>query len=276
MSEINFLIVLYKKTLAESETVASIVAWPDAVKKRITRVIVWNNSPTSLSDGEKSEFQESLKNTEVVYSEDGINHPLSQVYNSVVGMLPDHGLLVLWDHDSRIPETFLPALIQAETAHPDVALFLPKIFYNEQLVSPAKQYYFYGKYLKSVASGLFKSRFATAINSGMAIRCSYLAARHPIYNEEIKFYGTDNDFMYKYSRDNEYFFVLDTEIKHTLNFYEQDDLESTVRRYRDIKNGMLRQMASINPAIYLLSVLYMILYTLKLCFRFKTTRFFRS
>ncbi|MDE7305408.1 MAG: hypothetical protein K2N04_05790 [Alistipes sp.] len=276
MSEINFLIVLYKKTLAESETVASIVAWPDAVKSRIARAIVWNNSPTLLSDEEKNGFRESLKNTEVIFSEDGINHPLSQVYNSVVGMLPDHGLLVLWDHDSRIPEAFVPTLLQAEAAHPGIDLFLPKIFYNEQLVSPARQYYFYGKYMKSAAPGPFRSRFATAINSGMAIRCSYLAAHHPVYNEEIKFYGTDNDFMYKYSRNNEYFCILDTEIKHTLNFYEQADIESTVRRYRDIKNGMLKQMASINPVVYMLSLLYMFLYTLKLCFRFKTTRFFRS
>ena len=108
----------------------------------------------------------------------------------------------------------------------------------------------------------------------MFIRCKYLKEQFQGYNEKIKFYGTDNDFMYKYSKQNKFAYILNSSLNHTLNYYEDITVESKVRRYKDVKNGILVQMESINKMLVVLARAYLFIYECKMNVKFKTLSFF--
>lgn len=274
MADKTFLVVLYNKTLFESETINSIISWGPSEYDKISELIIWNNSVLSLEEKNKRDLNLCLSKTKIHYCEDGLNHPLSEIYNTVIRNLPLSHTLVILDHDSVLPVDYLIRLEEALSKYPDVNLFLPQIYYDSQLVSPAKFYFFYGIYLKKIESGIIKSKFVTAINSGMAIRGHYLKLEYPGYNERIKFYGTDNDFMYRYSKQNSQIVILDVKIKHTLNFYHNTEIDNIIWRYRDISNGILQQMKTINLIVYVLSYIYVNIYALRLSFKYRTLRFF--
>lgn len=237
---IKFLVVLYNKKLCECETCLSMMRWDETTRSKIAELYVWNNSASPLPEEDKREFLMYFPKTEVTFIEDGLNHPLSEVYNSIIEKTDEKGILVIWDHDSRIPEEYLGCLLKVSKENASINLFLPQVFFNKKLVSPAKMIYFWGRTIKQIPHGLHLSKNTTAINSGMAIRCSYLKNEFVGYNPKIKFYGTDNDFMYKYRSQNEKYYVLPIRLKHELNSFSKTDLEDSLRRYKDIKNGLYR------------------------------------
>lgn len=275
MCKIKLLIVLYNRGLFDSETCLSVLGLSAEVRNYIEEIFVWNNSSIYLSDANKHSFDGRLENVKITYIEDGINHPLSIVYNAIIARIDEKGILVLFDHDSIFGNDYILCLLKSASENPQINLFLPQIYYSNKLISPARQIYFYGRYLKKIECGKISSRYVTAINSGMAIRCRYLKNDFPLYDEEIKFYGTDNDFMWKYSCQNKELFVLDTTLSHTLNYYVDEGLESKLLRFRDIKNGIKVQMKKVSYVIYCMSLLYLFLYSCKMALRYKTFAFFR-
>ena len=268
------LIVLYKKSIRSSETCISLMNLDSSVINSITDLYVWNNSPTLLPCDEKYEFNSYFRNVKIKYYEDGSNHPLSKVYNTIISEIDENDGLLILDHDSVFDSSLFEELTTVLVKYSNINLFLPRIYYKSTMVSPARQYYFYGRYFKKEKLGFVTTRFLTAINSGMFIRCRYLKEKFEGYNEEIKFYGTDNDFMYKYSRQNEYAYILEARLEHTLNYYEDASLESRLRRFHDMKNGMLVQMKNINIVLLFLSHIYLFLYACKMNFKYRTFLFF--
>ena len=275
MSKLKILVVLYNKELFNSETCLSLIGLRESLKSCIEELFIWNNSSVLLSAVNKQSFETKMNNVKILYLEDGVNHPLSEIYNVIISKIDSNGLLILFDHDSKFSDDYLIRLLESEKENPSINLFLPKIYYSKLLVSPARQIYFYGKYIKDIQSGVISSRFLTAINSGMAIRCRYLKEDFPLYDEDIKFYGTDNDFMWKYSQQNRYAYVLNVALFHTLNYYEEGDLESKLRRFSDMKNGMRVRMKKINNFVYGLSLIYWFLYSCKMSLKYKSLLFLK-
>lgn len=270
---LKLLIVLHNKRINDSETCVSLMSLSD-MSKFIKEIHIWNNSNFRLSNQEKLYFENHFDECNICWWGDNLtNTPLSIIYNYIISIIDSTGFLVLWDHDTVITKDYIKKIISSANIHKEINLFLPQIRYNDNLVSPAMLYYFYGRYYKTISSGYIKARFLSVINSGMAIRCSFLKNDFVGYNEKINFYGTDNDFMYKYSRKNKYAYILDTEIKHTLNYYHNFDLDDKIKRYQDIKNGMYEQMKSIHIVMYILSIFYMFLYSIKMDIKYKTLKF---
>lgn len=263
MNDIYLCIVLYKKDFTSSDTLKSIQKLDDSIRKRIKKIFLWDNSPERLCEKDLLEYS-SLTGINIEYLWNGQNNNLSSIYNKTITSVPENAILVLLDHDSLIVNDYFIQLFKDEEKYKEVNLFLPIIKYNNQIVSPAWQIYFYGQYLKKVHPGLVKSKNKMAINSGMAIRTTYLKKHFRGYNEKIKFYGTDNDFMTQYSKDNKYFILMDTVINHELNYYENQNRKDILRRLEDMKYGSYILMQETNPFILGLAKIYWWMYENKI------------
>lgn len=269
------LIVLYNKDLTNSQTLNSVLKWNNEKKDIISQLIIWDNSPRMLPKEQRNFIESNMPKTKISFLGDGNNYALSSIYNSVIRQLNNEdGWLMLLDHDTTVNDSIVDSMKSAVCEQNCPNLLLPKIYYSNNLVSPGKQFYFLGRHLKRISSGFHKSKHMTAINSGMIINIQYLKDKFPGYNEDIKFYGTDNDFMWKYAQNNELLYVLDERINHILNFYDDIDYEDVIKRLKDIGNGMVKQMMSINPILVPFAKLYFGYLTLKtkLSFRYNNGR----
>lgn len=238
MVEINILIVIYNKLLNESETMQSLKNCK-GINKGDILLHIWNNSSKPLHIEELEWMKSNFSNCKFSIYEDGINHYLSYVYNKMITVVSTESVLILLDHDSILPASFLQDVNKAvfDEKNADINLFLPLIFSHENVVSPAYEKLFQHSFDKSHV-GRVESRDLMAINSGMCVRSVYLKTKFPGYNPRLKFYATDNDFMLKYRKNNKYAYVLPSVIKHSLNFIE-DDINSKVSRFKAMKEGAI-------------------------------------
>lgn len=250
--KINILVVLYKKSLSESETIRSLYQMKEWLTEYV-HLIIWDNSPITLSEEEKYCLCNEFSSCLVSFYGDGKNYYLSKVYNTIIRLSDEDSILVILDHDSTLAENYLECLLKAvnDKKNSDINLFLPIVWSHKNIVSPAYVFWIRRKLWKVPVHGKISSQNITAINSGMAMRCSYLKKQFVGYNERLQFYVTDDDFMYKYRSQNQYLYVLDTHIKHSLNFFE-DDIESKLKRFKAMKYGCLTASKEKNMGLYLL------------------------
>lgn len=274
MKPIKILIVLYNRTISESETCVSLIGSKE-VLAHISEVIIWDNSNKPLSKEEVESYRSQFIDVEISYICKGKNVFLSEIYNNIIDLIDDNGLLLIFDHDSVVPLSYFMELFDLSMQYADINLFLPRIYYDNNLLSPARLFFFIGCYFTNLKTGTCKTKYLTAINSGMAIRCKYLKTEFPGYNTNIRFYGTDNDFMYKYGHTNQYAYIMKTEMKHQLDYYKEKNIEKKLQRFRDVKYGALMQMKDINWCIYILCSFYFFLLECKLSVKYKSFLPFR-
>lgn len=178
------------------------------------RVLVWDNSKTPASDAEV------LAEADVLYVSTPQNLGLSTIYNRVIDEHLQAGEhLLLLDQDSTLPPDFLHSCASAVMQHPDVDLFLPMIRANGNWVSPLSYLAGWGRYWKQPRVGRMRSRGVCAINSGMLISSRYLKGDCPGYDESLRFYGTDTQFMLDYMDHRRDLVVLDAHLEHDLSFF---------------------------------------------------------
>lgn len=272
-TKINFLllVVLYNKSLHTSETLGSLLKLKDQLQG--DKLMVWDNSPaTSLTSEELEVLQSSF--TEVEYVRTPENLALSAIYNRVLKRreMAQYESLVLLDHDSLLSDNFFAEVRSSMAQHPAINLFLPIVESNNEIVSPADLYLFKGVRWKQKRTGLTKAKNRAAINSGMVIRTSYLQKEYEGYDERLKFYGTDTYFMNCYATQNKYFYVLNTNILHQLNYFEKEELDVKLRRFREIR----RSTAILNEQSFwtkALTGVYLMVFSALQAVRFKSTRF---
>lgn len=272
-TKINFLllVVLYNKTLHTSETLGSLLTFRDQLKG--SKLLLWDNSPASaLTKDELEVLQSSF--TEVEYVCTPENLALSAIYNQVLQRqeMAKYEGLVLLDHDSLLADNFFTEARSSMAQHPDINLFLPIVESNNEIVSPADLYLFKGVRWKQKQTGLTKAKRRAAINSGMVIRTGYVQNEYKGYDERLKFYGTDTYFMNCYATQNKYFYVLNTSIQHQLNYFEKEELDVKLRRFREIRRStaILNEQSIWTKA---LTEVYLLAFSALQAVRFKSTRF---
>lgn len=268
MTDITILICLYNKSIDTSDTIQSLLK-ANVIKDNL-RVIIWDNSPISL----KRDSIEFLKNnfSNFIYKHTPENVFLSKIYNEVINSLKERdSYLMLCDDDSYIPEHFFEVLVKQIKLNPSINLFLPQIYSDSILVSPAKDYLIITKFLKGLKPGILGSHYTTAINSGMVISNRVFRSGFR-YNENLKFYGTDNYFMNQYSKKDRHLIVLDVKISHSLSFNDSCDIKNKLRIFSEIKRAnkiiyhnqfLKRQIVSLNN----------LLVAIKLCLKCKSLKF---
>lgn len=229
MIDLAILVCLYNKDIQTSNTIQSLLQ--ANIQTKNTTVIIWDNSTLRL----KQDSIDLLKNhfLKFIYKHTPENVVLSKIYNSVIDTLDDeHSYLMLCDDDSDIPENFFEILENQINFNPSVNLFLPQIYTNSILVSPAKDYLITTKLINDLKPGILLSRSTTAINSGMVISNRFFKDGFR-YDEDLRFYGTDNYFMIQYAKANENLVVLDVRFNHSLSFNTTGDIKNKLRIFRE-------------------------------------------
>lgn len=235
------LVVLYHISPKESETLSSLQKSIDVLCYGNHRILLRDNSEQPYSDETLEELKKSLSPLDVSYWHDGNNKSLSEVYNIAIQQyLSDQEYLVLLDHDSHFESGFWKALFESYQLHPHCALFLPIIQQNTDIISPSHVHGFKGSYWKKPQYGFVTTRNNTAINSGMVIAGRYLKGEFKGYDEKLRFYNTDNYFMWRYGQHHSHFCVIHYTLQHTLNFYDPaEPFEKKAQRYREMRTSAI-------------------------------------
>lgn len=258
------IIVLYGKHLSASSTICSLSDFSGFLQGRC-RIHVWDNSGEASPADDLEKVKQSLSWAEITYQHNqGENVPLSALYNRSIQLLHDDEMMVILDDDSRFDSRLFETADLAIAEHPETDLFLPIVRNGQDIVSPAAMVLFKGHYFQAVQPGIMTCHHRTAINSGMMIRANYMKHAFEGYDERIKFYFTDNDFMSRFTAGHKDFYVLDYEMQHTLNFYAKgEDFSSKSRRFRELRRSFLILMRRRSIWAWLGTQLYMIIYSVK-------------
>jgi GT2 family glycosyltransferase len=205
--------------------------------------VVWDNSPQRAAPVELAWLREHLP--ESIYRHTPENVSLSRIYNTVIDehLRSDNraafDAVLITDQDSVFDADLLDEASSAIAAHPDVSLFLPHVVSNDSIVSPATVYGCIGLPWRTKHVGRVSSRRTLAINSGMIIRSDYLARRFSGYDERLRFYGTDNDFCKKYSRDERWIYALNSVVTHSLARHTVETRDLRLWRHRENVQALL-------------------------------------
>jgi hypothetical protein len=258
--EFIVLVVIYNIEPLESSTIQCLINSFHEIKD--SKIIIWDNSKITPS----SESIDKLKLYwgDLEYNHTPMNLPLSQIYNRIIAKIKDHSTqfadrykyLLLFDDDSVFSSDYFTILRDAMRNFPHIMLFVPRVISNNTCVSPGNLFYFKGFYTRKRLNGLTKSRHKTAINSGMAISTQYLERYYGGYNEKLTFYGIDNYFMIQYSICQEYFFVIDYNMKHKLAQYVPEDISMIRWRHKNTIESIKAIVADFNVFVRLLGNIY--------------------
>lgn len=267
-------VVIYNKSPRNSSTITSLSEIGYDLKKYL-RCIVWDNSKNEFNSSQKEELDSLLHDINHEYRHNGgENKPLSRIYNESIKELDDNEFLMILDDDSVFDSALFQKCINAIETNQNIDLFLPVIYNNDTIVSPAIMRGFKGHYIKKIKTGIVDCKNMTAINSGMIIKGAYLKNEFEGYDERIKFYFTDNDFMSKYTATHKTLFVLDYKMHHTLNFYQRgESFEKKKNRFRDLRRSYLILMRRKGLLTYLLTQIYLFVYSIKFSIQQRDIRF---
>jgi hypothetical protein len=268
MSKMTILVCLYNTNTTTSNTLRSLFKSVKLIKNH--SIFIWDNSINPLDENEIHLLECNFK--KFTYKHTPENIVLSKIYNSLINEQDDaNSYLMLCDDDSEIPQSFFIKLEEQINENPLINLFLPQIYSDSVLVSPAKDYLIKTSFIKELRSGVLKADDVTAINSGMVISNRVFIDGFR-YDERLNFYGTDNFFMHQYAKKNQDLIVLDIKINHDLSFNDEGNIANKIRIFKEIKRAN-RIIYSGNVFKKTLVTLNNIVVSIKLCLRFKTLAF---
>lgn len=234
MYTLNVVVVLYNKLASESIALCTLVDALDSIKSAgfYPKIYVWNNSPG---------FSQKLNDPSVEWIE-GENNNLSYVYNNIAqrALISDRSFLMISDDDTDY-STYdfssnllrLKSVLACSATLPEVGCFIPRIHSGGRLVSPGRRCLFKGKLLRRCDSGYISSVNLLGINSGILITRSCYEKMYPLYDERLRFYGTDTDFFIRYQAAFDYAYVLNADLNHSLSEDAQEDTEHALFRWAD-------------------------------------------
>jgi len=223
--KLEILVVLYKKQFDESVAIKSIRKKINTIKNKDYEIVlhVWNNSPKHTKKHDDKD---------IIWHE-GENTTLPIIYNTIsdnVFANDKKSLLMISDDDTDYSEyDFLNTILTIENIinsdnHESCSVFIPKIYSCGILVSPGSRLFFKGKRINDVEPGMKSSKNILAINSGVVITYECYNRLKPLFNPELRFYGTDTDFFVRYGKIFKYIYVIDEKIEHELS-------ENTIETY---------------------------------------------
>ncbi|MGL5936253.1 MAG: hypothetical protein ACRCZI_11605, partial [Cetobacterium sp.] len=178
--EIKLLIVLYGKSISESETIKSLNLL-DGVSKNID-LVIWNNGPAPID----FDVETLINNATFIETLD--NKPLSIIYNNFINSF-DAERYVILDDDSKITQLYINKIIDSnfDMQIPIIYCEETGMHYSPKLNGGA----FYGEFKKSDT--------ITAIGSGLCINkniANKIADYYgDVFDSRFAFYGIDTTFF---------------------------------------------------------------------------------
>jgi rhamnosyltransferase len=266
LNEILAVMVSYKVGLSKSETFTSLT---DCLKAHdlFMEIIVYDNSPEAASLVDIS----SNENWSIIYVHDKTNPGVSKAYNTAFSFArgKNKKWILLLDQDTSFPENALPAYIESLTAYPCEYLFAPALLANQKMISPCRYYFKRGFRLKNSSPGIHSIQHKTILNSGMCISVKAFEELNG-YNERIRLYFSDLDFIERYGRLFSSFCLIDLRCNHKHD-NDSGDIENVSDRFRLYCEGA-RQSSQDLGGIVIYSVM-LLFRSIKYSVRYKTNIF---
>jgi GT2 family glycosyltransferase len=263
----SVVVVLYNSTLERSLSLQSL----NKIKSAQLKIYLWDNSRVPFSAEEIERLKTNWGN--VSYFNTPENRSLAKIYNEVTRLSTHSDFLVLLDQDSSFDDNFFKEAILAIEKNSDINLFLPYIKTDQNIYSPGDFHFIKGKYWPNLITGRVMAKNKVAVSSGMIIRMKYLIENYPQFDERLKLYGIDSDFMIQYARKNSFFFVLNYNLQHQLSVNEKESIETKIFRFKDMRNSILIIAKKQSTVLYCFALLYVCYISVKSLIRYQSFKF---
>lgn len=223
---ISVVIVLYNTRLSNSVTFQSLTNSIKENENKIT-LIIYDNSP----ERQDINFSEYLM-WDIKYIHDKSNPGVSTAYNKAAKVASELNKIwiLLTDQDTFFPKESISKYIEAINAFDQINFFVPYLKSGDINFSPSKYYFSRGCIWKDALPGIHSFRNKTVLNSGILVD---LDAFNSVggYNEKVQLYFSDFEFVNKFKRKYENFYLIDFTCKHQLSDIVNVDLESAKKRF---------------------------------------------
>jgi GT2 family glycosyltransferase len=220
MNNILAVIVLYNTPLYKSKTYIS---------------LLYNNSlPLFIYDNSPVAQDITIKQSDrIIYIHNPENPGLSYAYNRAAEYARNNGFdwMLLLDQDTIFAENILSEYEEAISNNPGIKLFVPPIkVHNQKFLSPVRSKHRVSYLAKNVPSGVASLGEYSPVNSGMMILVdAFLAVGG--YNEKVRIDYSDFQFLERFRRHYDEFFVLKSVCFQEFS-NEVQNTEQLIERYK--------------------------------------------
>lgn len=227
MNVISIVVVLYNKTLSNSQTLISLLNIESGI---IDNLYIWNNGPTEIAKDDIFTKLEPLVGN-IVLNNDLSNKPLSKLYNLFININHNSDYFVIFDDDSILEPSYL-AVLKSLKSKNDINLILPKIIQNGIIHYPFVN-------LKPIKDGqTLTNQNCRSISSGLIfdktlVNEFYNKFNQTVFDERFAFYGVDTSFFYRLAKIKQNLTIQCLgEISHSLSrLNKSDEKDNKFRMY---------------------------------------------
>lgn len=195
-------VVIYKKELAESDSIVSILKADN--DNTISEFVVYNNSPAEIT------IPDYFMGVKVHVINDYKNSGVSKAYNKALEIANElnYSHLLLLDQDTLFPENAIKIYLESVKKYKEINLFAPILETKQGAICSPLRYKFHrGFVVDSITPGEYKLDCYSPINSGMLLNVN-AARKCGGYNEDVYLDFSDFQFIERFKKDNTFFIVL--------------------------------------------------------------------
>jgi GT2 family glycosyltransferase len=266
---LSIVVVLYKEDLEQSSSIQSVRSISGSIEFEL---FAWDNSPTAQTKHQIGDLQRVIPRLKYIHTPENVS--MARIYNQVTRWMDDKSeFLLLLDQDSIFSVEFLQKGFEAIRANPNLNLFVPYIKVEEQIFSPGHYSFIKGKYWKSLSLGVIEAKNTVAVSSGMLIRKSYLLMNYPAFDERLRLYGIDSDFLINFARRNKFLFVLDYGLGHNLSVTADEKVTQKLFRFRDLCYSLKIIARKKSGFHFVVAAIYLAYLRTKLAIQYRTIEF---
>jgi rhamnosyltransferase len=270
LDELLVVLVIYQLSLEDSASFQSINENLKNSSSKVT-LLIYDNSPNLAVNLDRDNYQ----NWQIYCIHDPDNSGVSKAYNegfNLAQKLKKKWLLLL-DQDTEFALDVLEKYYRATQECDLSIIFAPMLFSdNGALYSPCKYKFNRGFPLKKASYGLQSNRNISLLNSGLLIAVD-LFQKIGGYNEKLKLDFSDFEFIDRYRKISDNFFVINSRAIHEFSG-DFDNNESAYKRFKRYCQS-IRIMNQLNPNSFILWY-FALLRACKLSIKFKDSRFLSS
>lgn len=220
------LVVLYKQKVSESNTLTSLLNCKKNLQEKF--IFVWDNSPIPLEQSEIIFLENQFKHFKYLNCES--NKSLSEVYNTVIKSIKFNKIFIL-DQDTTLTEDYFELMDSASDNNIDIGVFLPFVKNKKRIISPLPYKVINFNHPQNIKDGKTLAKNTTAFASGLCINEWVFKRCNIWFDENLTFYGIDYKFVLDYGDCNEYIYIINYELGHSVSFTEEESKEVKIKRF---------------------------------------------
>lgn len=240
----------------DSSTIKSIVSMNRQLLDHL-KLVIWDNSPIDF-------YQIQSNVIDYDYYRTPENCSLSVIYNRVLDHYNQARSLFIFDQDSKLTQDYFALMKDALKKNLDIGLFVPYVLYGHLIVSPGDYFIYKGRYWKKLHLGRVSSKNKLCIASGMMINIALIKSYNIRFDEHLKFYGIDSQFVLDYSYKNPYFFIINYSLEHNLSLYEKENFQTKLWRSKSQMEAICYIARKHSFAAFILAYIASLIHLLRL------------